>query len=257
MAKFPIIRVTKSGKRYFILHGKKIYIKSTLTKQEIASIYKLLSKNIKPRRAKTSPIININIPRRTRKTKTGKPLIVDRSNKVTVVSGKNKDTGEADLLNSLINKASHLINQVDKSKLNRPSDRAESKDLSKPDPSDSKTGPSKPGPSDKVELKTTGPGLPPGLIDPGLDLSKKGRIALLLKSPIFQQLKLDKVPLDDPRYKQLAIQFDLEDVNEKKLVKLRRQVEERTKKFAKTFNPRTEFESKILLRTFHGPGPKN
>jgi len=49
---YPKIYVSKSGKRYFVVNERKVYINSKLTKKEIMSIYNLLKKNIKSKAKK-------------------------------------------------------------------------------------------------------------------------------------------------------------------------------------------------------------
>ena len=50
MAKRPEVLITKSGKRYFIVNKRKIYIESKMTKKEIISIYRLLLKHANNKR---------------------------------------------------------------------------------------------------------------------------------------------------------------------------------------------------------------
>ena len=44
MAKLPAVKVTKNGKHYFLVNGRKVFIESNMTKREMMSIYKLLLK---------------------------------------------------------------------------------------------------------------------------------------------------------------------------------------------------------------------
>ena len=55
--KYPIVHITKSGKRYFVVHERKIYISRKMSQKEIYIIYKLLLKNLKVQ--KNSPT-NVN-----------------------------------------------------------------------------------------------------------------------------------------------------------------------------------------------------
>jgi len=95
----PTIHKTKSGKKYFIVHGRKIIINSKLTKREILQIYKLLLKNVKKQKQSRSR-------RRSKKqkSKTFKSTI-DEANRVSSSSGPAKDSGDKDLINKLINDA--------------------------------------------------------------------------------------------------------------------------------------------------------
>ena len=43
----PKIHVSKMGKRYFIVHGRKIYFNDKLTKGEVSAIYKLLLRKMR------------------------------------------------------------------------------------------------------------------------------------------------------------------------------------------------------------------
>ncbi len=49
----PIILTSKSGKKYFVVNGRNIFIKSTMTKTEIRSIYRLLKKYLPHAKTKT------------------------------------------------------------------------------------------------------------------------------------------------------------------------------------------------------------
>jgi len=120
---YPKIYVSKSGKRYFVVNERKVYINSKLTKKEIMSIYNLLKKNIKSKAKKqtnrtASTIININTEpqnrkrRRTRKSskKERNPFVstIRPENRVSSTHGISydhhpKDSGDKDLINKLIN----------------------------------------------------------------------------------------------------------------------------------------------------------
>src|SRR5689334_21587768 len=101
MVKYPIVKVSKSGIRYFVVHGRKVIIESNMTKGEIASIYKVLLKSI-PKKRRHATILNnssaiikqyINTePRRkTRRYTRNKPFVssIDPLNRVIVVSNPN------------------------------------------------------------------------------------------------------------------------------------------------------------------------
>ena len=117
MGKFPVIHV-KNGKRYFVVHGRKIFLNSKMTKKELVAIHKLLSKKIRKKEKKKSiKLVNkasavikqyINTePKRKQKQKS-KPFksTINPLNRVSI-SGSDrhpKDSGDKDLINSLINK---------------------------------------------------------------------------------------------------------------------------------------------------------
>ena len=96
----PKIHVTKSGKRYFVVSGRKIYVTSDLTKKQITSIYKLLLKSVpKPRKDRytNTNVINQYIgqePRRRRRRAKPKqkPFVstITDANRVTT-SGSTRD----------------------------------------------------------------------------------------------------------------------------------------------------------------------
>jgi hypothetical protein len=124
MGTLPRIHKTKSGKRYFVVNGRKIFINSKMTKKEASAIYKLLRKNIGEKKTKRNKSIKsvktsnkasavikqyINTEPQKRKAKPkSKPFesTLNPSNRVSV-SGFDrhpKDSGDKDLINSLINK---------------------------------------------------------------------------------------------------------------------------------------------------------
>ena len=50
--KLPKIHVTKNGKRYININGRKLYLEAGVTKKQILSVYKALQKTIKPKKPK-------------------------------------------------------------------------------------------------------------------------------------------------------------------------------------------------------------
>src|SRR3954454_16084917 len=117
----PRIYVTKTGKRYFVISDRKVYINANMTKREISSIYKLLQKSV-PRKksgitnkavSSARAIVNINnAPPRRRRRKNDKKSnpsqsTIDEKNRVTV-SGAPKDSGDKDLLNKQTNEINRL-----------------------------------------------------------------------------------------------------------------------------------------------------
>jgi len=125
MAKFPKIYVTKSGKRYFVVNGRKVYINSQMTKREIYSIYRLLHKTVRKKRNKKPKATNvntasavikqyINTPRTRTKTKPKTRPSTITGNRVTTSgdSRNPKDSGDKDLINSLQNKLLGLTNKL-------------------------------------------------------------------------------------------------------------------------------------------------
>ena len=54
MAKLPVVLVSKSGKRYFVVNGRKVYIESKMTKKEIIAIYRLLLKKALKKKRRNS-----------------------------------------------------------------------------------------------------------------------------------------------------------------------------------------------------------
>ena len=99
------IHRTKSGKRYFIANGRKVFINSKLTKREKLQIYKLLLKNVKHKKH-NGTVINMNTQsRRPSRRNQSKPFqsTIDPATRVTTSSGNPKDSGDKDIINSLIN----------------------------------------------------------------------------------------------------------------------------------------------------------
>ena len=120
MAKLPAVKVTKNGKHYFLVNGRKVFIESNMTKREMMSIYKLLLKKVRPKKSTTKNVNNSSAVikqyfnhnpyrRRRRRTirkdrKDGKDKkdkddgklksTIDESKRVTVNSGNHpKDSG--------------------------------------------------------------------------------------------------------------------------------------------------------------------
>ena len=58
MAKLPSVKVTKNGKHYFLVNGRKVFIESNMTKREMMSIYKLLLKKVRPKKSTTKNVNN-------------------------------------------------------------------------------------------------------------------------------------------------------------------------------------------------------
>ena len=58
MAKFPAVKITKNGKHYFLVNGRKVFIESNMTKREMMSIYKLLLKKVRPKKRTTKNVNN-------------------------------------------------------------------------------------------------------------------------------------------------------------------------------------------------------
>ncbi len=100
-SKGPKIHISKTGRKYFIVHDKKVYIDADMVRKEINKIYKLLKKTMKPKRKKK---------RRTRRNKRSeiKPFqsMIDPRFQSTAISGQ--QARNEDITNSLINKVNKL-----------------------------------------------------------------------------------------------------------------------------------------------------
>ena len=119
----PTIKTTKTGKRYFVVNGQKVFITKKMTKKEISSIYRLLKKRaslfpVKKKKTNNSNKISINIdnsskrqraPHRSEK-KSNFVSTIDPANRVTKSSGVN--ALDQDLMNSSINKANKLLTMM-------------------------------------------------------------------------------------------------------------------------------------------------
>ncbi len=107
MAFLPTIYETRTGKRYFLLRGRRIYVESDVTKKEIRSIYKTLRDNIKPVKKR-------RIRRRKRRLTEKEKLKVIASTidplLRSVAHGSNapKDSGDKDLINKQTNELNRL-----------------------------------------------------------------------------------------------------------------------------------------------------
>ena len=113
----PTIYTSKSGKKYFIINKKRIFLNAKLTNKEVLTIYKLLKQKLRNKKTNNKvtnsakAVINITNPPSKRRMTTRKNKAVPHGpNIVTVTSGKSNDE---DIINSLTNK-----NQMLSSKLN-------------------------------------------------------------------------------------------------------------------------------------------
>ena len=125
MGHLPKIHVTSTGKKYFNVNDRRIYIASGVTRKQILSIYKTLKKAIKPKKTRNinkyaQTIVNINNAPSRRSYQPRKfvklnsmmnPLnsIMNPLNRSSV-SNSNAPANSAleDKLNSLINKQNKL-----------------------------------------------------------------------------------------------------------------------------------------------------
>ena len=110
----PKLYVTKTGKKYFLVNKKRVFISSKLSKKEITSIYRILMKQDKKKKKNyhtnnsSKAVINITnaAPSSRRRERTAKvsKSTSNEGNKVSVSGGDPKDSGDKDLINSLIQK---------------------------------------------------------------------------------------------------------------------------------------------------------
>lgn len=107
MPPLPTIHKTKTGRKYFIVNGRKFIISSRLTKREISHIYKLLQKKTKNKGTSVRNTITINnqtgrTTRRNPQKQKETPFhsTIDPSMRVIATSG---NSGDSDLINSLVN----------------------------------------------------------------------------------------------------------------------------------------------------------
>ncbi|HRP37773.1 MAG TPA: hypothetical protein PLS50_08265, partial [Candidatus Dojkabacteria bacterium] len=119
MGKIPKIHRTETGKRYIIINGRKVYIQPGVSKKQVVSLYKSLTKSIKPKKKQHATNINkatavikqyINRPRREKRKDKPFTSSIDPRYRVTV-SGSDrhpKDSGDQDLINALKNKNNKL-----------------------------------------------------------------------------------------------------------------------------------------------------
>ena len=124
MDHLPKIHVTSTGKKYFNVNDRRIYIASGVTRKQILSIYKALQKpknNTNKTRNSAHAVVNINNgpthrSKRQRRyvkfTSTIDPLLRSTATSGSVTHPK--DSGDKDLLNKLLNEVSGklmLINE--------------------------------------------------------------------------------------------------------------------------------------------------
>ena len=73
----PVIYLTKTGKKYFVVNGKRIFIDANMTKKEVTAIYKVLKKKFRSKKQKTQSqikntakaVVNITNPASRRRKK--------------------------------------------------------------------------------------------------------------------------------------------------------------------------------------------
>jgi len=110
----PKIYRTKSGKKYFVINGRKVFVSSKLSTKEILAIYKILARNVKKTKKreatnvnKATAIVNITHPTRRRRKATNTPSTstIDPAHRVSTSGPVQhpKDSGNKDLINGLIN----------------------------------------------------------------------------------------------------------------------------------------------------------
>ena len=120
----PKLYVTKTGKKYFLVNKKRVFISSKLSKKEITSIYRILMKQDKKKKKNyhtnnsSKAVINItnaapSSRRRARRSKASKSTS-NEGNKVSVSGGDPKDSGDKDLINSLINENNKNTEKIER-----------------------------------------------------------------------------------------------------------------------------------------------
>src|SRR5690606_13336368 len=112
----PKILKTKSGKRYFVIRGRKIFLNGKMSKKEISSLYKLGKTKMKKRNRRTKQHVNsnkayavININKKQSPIDPRNRFLLGgpAPNQVTLHSS----SGNQDLTNSLINKLSKNLDK--------------------------------------------------------------------------------------------------------------------------------------------------
>ena len=137
MPKVPKIYVTKTGKKYFIINGQKIFFSLKLKKREVIAIHKFLSKSIPKQRKTVSPshttkasaVVNIhNEPTRSKSQRSTKKKAAESTidPKFRVVSNSHpKDSGDKDVINSLTNKLNNFTQKPPDNPKPKPPDNPE------------------------------------------------------------------------------------------------------------------------------------
>ncbi len=115
MAKLPKIKKTKTGRKYFTVNGRRIYIETGVTRKQIEAIYKTLLKAVPHSVNKSQVVVNVgqqNAPRRRRRranAKTGPfESTINPLFRSTATSGNPKDSGDKDLLNKQANEINKI-----------------------------------------------------------------------------------------------------------------------------------------------------
>ena len=115
----PTIHITKSGKQYFVVSGRKIFIEPGVGQKTITKIYNSLRKKTKPRKKiavnmnRASAVVNINqtAPRRRRRRLYAKrdSAFGNKPTTITTSSGNPKDSSNQDHINKLINENNKMV----------------------------------------------------------------------------------------------------------------------------------------------------
>ncbi len=169
--KAPKVHTTKSGKPYIKVNGKKIIINVEITNKQLIKLYKLLKKTIKPKKKTKSHKKKTKSHRRRRRRRYLKGKFIstinplDRST-VSSSNGHPSDSGDKDLINSLMNRlqdrSSQPYSQTGPGKINAPLELN--------------------APSDQLALIPKAPPLipeaPPLLIGPGTTIEERKRALL-------------------------------------------------------------------------------
>ena len=102
----PVIHKTKNGKKYFVVYGQRVYLEVGMSKKDIAGIYKLLKKKLKPKTkiSNSATAVVINNASKRRRNNTKKPFVSTLNDSNRVVVSQGKDSGDKDLINNLVNK---------------------------------------------------------------------------------------------------------------------------------------------------------
>ena len=112
----PKIHVAKSGKKYFVVNRRKVYLPAKLTMKEIMKIYKLLLKSV-PRKVvsnKASAVVNLNnAPRSRRRPHRSVGVARNQNPQPIVINARHPgESMQDDLLNVLHNDNKKLVEEV-------------------------------------------------------------------------------------------------------------------------------------------------
>ena len=114
----PKIYVAKSGRRYFIVNYRKVFIDENMTKKQILRVYRLLKQSIPIGKSKKRTKQSKSKKAKSKVSKDPFVSTIDPKNRSTVSGSDHKpaDSGDKDLLNKQTNEINKSKDLVDRQK---------------------------------------------------------------------------------------------------------------------------------------------